>query len=257
MEVVKMVASVAGEEVFVGECHPARARVLVKKQLASWKDGKILLHVLQVHDKLLAANPEAARGPLDDENVSKQEMERRLAWFRSFMDKSARVLVRGHRPLPSKEETAAWKEKHLREREEAWAREVHASEETRIKYNIVEPTISDEEAASYFEDVPLPEELEEVDLRYYWEAAPGTVVSEVEVVLSQLWGEDVPVVKRQPRAKRVYPDIEQVTRESYQAQVERDRRLVREHAESFGGDTPPVEVATMDQIRHYWAKSEL
>ncbi len=30
MEVVKMIASVAGEEVFMGECHPARARVLVK-----------------------------------------------------------------------------------------------------------------------------------------------------------------------------------------------------------------------------------
>lgn len=106
MEVVKMVTKVAGEEVFVGECHPARARVLVKRQLASWMDGKVLLHVLNVHDKLLASNPEAARGPLDDENVSKQEMERRLAWFRSFMERSSRALVAGTVELPTVEEAA-------------------------------------------------------------------------------------------------------------------------------------------------------
>ena len=107
METVKMVTRVAGEEVFVGECHPARARVLVKKQLASWVDGKVLLHVLNVHDKLLASNPEAARGPLDDNNVSKQEMERRLAWFRAFMEKSSRALIAGSVELPTVEEVAA------------------------------------------------------------------------------------------------------------------------------------------------------
>ena len=104
MEKVKMVTQVAGEEVFVGECHPARARVLVKKQIASWLDGKVLLHVLNVHDKLLASNPDAWHGPLDDGNVSKQEMERRTAWFRSFMEKSSRALVAGTVELPSEEE---------------------------------------------------------------------------------------------------------------------------------------------------------
>ena len=106
--VVKMVTQVAGEEVFVGECHPARARVLVKKQLASWLDGKVLLHVLHVHDKLLASNPEAWSGPLDDRNVSKQEMERRIAWFRSFMEKSARALTADVVELPTVEEAEKW-----------------------------------------------------------------------------------------------------------------------------------------------------
>lgn len=108
MEMVKMVTQMAGEEVFVGECHPARARVLVKKQLASWMDGKVLLHILNVHDKLLASNPEAWHGPLDDGNVSKQEMERRTAWFRSFMEKSSHALTGGVVELPTVEEAEKW-----------------------------------------------------------------------------------------------------------------------------------------------------
>jgi hypothetical protein len=109
MEKVKMYASVGGAEIFCGECHPARARILVKKEVASWKDGKILLHVLGIHDVLLSNHPDMmAHGPLDDENVSKQEMERRMAWFRSIMTKSAEALSFVVPPFPTLEEATQW-----------------------------------------------------------------------------------------------------------------------------------------------------
>lgn len=107
---IKMVARIAGEEVYVGECNSARARILVKQNYASWHEGKILLHILNVHDTLLATNPILGQGPLDDENVSKQEIERRMAWFRSVLQKTSVMLSpdRHIRPLPSVEEAREW-----------------------------------------------------------------------------------------------------------------------------------------------------
>lgn len=105
---IKMVARIAGEEVYVGECNSARARILVKRSYASWCEGKILLHILNVHDQLLANGTQNFRGPLDDENVSEREMGRRLAWFRAFMVKATEALTPRLQRFPSVEEAEAW-----------------------------------------------------------------------------------------------------------------------------------------------------
>lgn len=181
METVKMIASVAGEEVFCGECHPARARVLVKKQLASWKDGKVLLHILNVHDQLLTNNPDARRGPLDDENVSKQELERRFAWFRSFMKKAADALSEGAAmELPSREEADAWVADRA-QRQEDIEEDVAGQGWRSLSPRASEAPMSDADVGEWF-----------IDLDMGFEAVPAYVpVDDTDrqdlVKLSALW----------------------------------------------------------------------
>lgn len=42
MKTLKMIALFEGEEVVVGRCHPGEARILQKKGLADWKEGKVV-----------------------------------------------------------------------------------------------------------------------------------------------------------------------------------------------------------------------
>jgi hypothetical protein len=252
MEMVKMVASVAGEEVFVGECHPARARVLVKKQLASWKDGKILLHILNVHDKLLENNPELAHGPLDDGNVSKLEMERRLAWFRSFMEKSSKALARLARPLPSLEEAQAWASRP-RDLED---------------YQRLDPEpepLTDEEVVAYFTDVPAEEA--DVELRDLWLIDPdvGSVfgirssdhpekvasIDGADLLAELFGGEPRPKLDVLLRYEWLTPIEPQKTRAEYEAEWRQDREAIaREMAKA--GYEPGVPVAELVQVRYLW-----
>lgn len=178
MEVVKMIALVAGEEVFMGECHPARARVLVKKELASWKDGKLLLHVLSVHDKILANNPEAIYGPQDKGGVSKAELERRLAWFRSFMTTSTKVLAQMARPLPSLEEALRWA-----------GPPVDAEGDSCVEIEVEEVPLTEEDRLFYEDTSEAPDP--EVELRDFWMASDvgryyGITMSEDSVEASVL-----------------------------------------------------------------------
>lgn len=249
MEAVKMVASVAGEEVFVGECHPARARVLVKRQFASWKDGKVLLHILNVHDQVLSTNPEAIRGPLDDGNVSKQELERRMAWFRSFMEKVTHVVASHFIELPSKEEAEAWRE--------------------RVKG----------EVKSWKEGLPLNEspeaeaefEAECVALGTMWEADGESMVSHHTGIqhelreLSSMWedGEVTVTVPGAPEVVVLNLDILREhgvtlsgaartapSREAYEAVRARDKEaLAAERALLEDEGATGQEVATFDQLR--------
>jgi len=99
MKTVQMVARVGDEEIPVGTCHPAQARVLIKRQLAAWQDNKLLLSIRPVFQRLLDTNKHAWEGPADDNNVSPAELRRREAWFASFVGKAARALVAGAAPV--------------------------------------------------------------------------------------------------------------------------------------------------------------
>ena len=281
MEVIKMIASVAGEEVFVGECHPARARVLVKKQLASWKDGKILLHVLSVHDKMLESNPHAAHGPLDDKNVSKAELERRLAWFRSFMEKSTQVLAKGNVALPTLEEVAAWRQPDSSKGSEPWAEvpswdgpPTRTSTHTRFvvmpPYRTAAAAVSDAETKEYFHtntlalsDLWAPESQDgDILADLFGMPADAKVESEDDATdedvaaflreygLEVLWLTD-PDVNAEFRVPSVFAGP-QVTEAEYQERIERDRLLLQE--EVNGPDYADYEakpVATLDQVLLY------
>jgi hypothetical protein len=80
---IKMIADVGGSEpIDAGHCHPSQARILVKKQLASWQDGKLLVQIRPTH--LMVANNTINRKD-GDPNVSKAEVERRTEWFQSII----------------------------------------------------------------------------------------------------------------------------------------------------------------------------
>lgn len=255
---IKMITSIAGEEIFVGDCHPARARILVKKELASWKDGKLLLHVLGVHDALLKGNPDVARGPLDDENVSKQEMERRLAWFRSLMVKSSKVFAQMARPLPSLEEAEAW--------EELQATSLLGAEVVATPPAPGEP-LSWEEARPYYEDTVLEDII--FEMRDLWErphvdwlqGGPTLQVVGSDPLLTSSTSQDMQLelgkifsggTQEEVHVRCVWPEIAPpLTRAEYEAIWRQDREKTHCLLEDMG--TPMVPVAHLTQVRYLWA----
>ncbi len=55
---VKMIADLGtGAPINAGHCHPSQARILVKKDLAQWQDGKLLLRLRPVHLVVAANHP--------------------------------------------------------------------------------------------------------------------------------------------------------------------------------------------------------
>lgn len=90
---IEMIALIGGQEFPAGKCSPAQARILVKKELASWRDGKLIMLVRQAHADLLDSNEHVWKGPLDDNNVSGAEMDRRQAWFRALLPKVNKTLA--------------------------------------------------------------------------------------------------------------------------------------------------------------------
>ena len=260
---IKMVTSIAGEEVFVGDCHPARARILVKKELASWKDGKLLLHILGVHDALLKGNPDVARGPLDDENVSKQEMERRLAWFRSFLVKSSKVFAKMAQSLPSLEEAEEWVDAQALRPEEDWTLLLQQPPLTEGG------PLTEEEARAYYEDTALEDTT--FEMRDLWERAPeviwlsggptlqvfggdlpadGGSLSNLPLDLSKLF--DLGGAQEEVRVRRAWPEIAPpLTRAEYEAIWRHDREEIRCLLVKM--DAPMVPVARLSQMRYLWA----
>lgn len=84
---IKMVTRLGGEEFTVGECSPAQARILSKKDHAKLVDGKLLVSIRPFHLDM-AVNDVAAGGMSitpRDPNVSDAELGRRLDWFRSLL----------------------------------------------------------------------------------------------------------------------------------------------------------------------------
>jgi len=89
---VKMFTRLAGTDIPIGQCHPAEARVLVKKDLAAWQDGNLQVILRPAFVDLLDSNEHAWKGPLDDGNVSQAELDRRMAWFKQFVELGVQAL---------------------------------------------------------------------------------------------------------------------------------------------------------------------
>jgi len=273
MEVVKMITSLAGEELFVGECHPARARILVKKEMASWKDGKLLLHILGIHNAFLQTNPDAIRGPLDDGNVSLQEIERRIAWFKTLVPRVSMAYSEGSRwVLPSLEEVAnAPKAEPVSDPSEVQHVDFDADKVDSYFLDEGDPRRVDVTTEDVFVElgpqVPLPP-----DLMGLWELGPEVGVeqgqtsgavppvqegdeTEPDLSLDDLW-EPVPNLER-IFGVASYAQRDVITsREAYEAIKEQDRQALlaaNQHVKylrqgvSLLGDEVPV--ATMGQIR--------
>lgn len=82
---VKVVADLGGNTLFdAGHCHPSQARILVKKNLAAWKDGVLHVNFRPVH-LAVAANTDRLPSEERDDNISKAELTRRQNWLRSII----------------------------------------------------------------------------------------------------------------------------------------------------------------------------
>lgn len=95
MKSVKMIAKIGDQQISVGTCNPAQARILVRDGLAAWQDGSLILHIRPVHLNLLASNPNLWRCKDDNDNTSQGELDRRKAWFLQFLPLAAEALTKG------------------------------------------------------------------------------------------------------------------------------------------------------------------
>jgi len=93
-----MIVHIGDNVVPIGQTSPAQARILVKKELASWKDGSLLLLLRPAFAELVVSNEHLMKGPFDDENTSKAELDRRLQWFKQLMVKGADALAATGQP---------------------------------------------------------------------------------------------------------------------------------------------------------------
>lgn len=93
MKTIKMVAKVGDQQVPVGTCNSAQARILVRDDLAAWQDGELILFIRKAHAALLEVNPDVWRYHGDNYNVSDAEVARRKAWFLSFMPLAVEVFT--------------------------------------------------------------------------------------------------------------------------------------------------------------------
>jgi len=82
MSQVIMFARMDSEDIHVGKCTHAQARILEKKGHGQIEDGKLRLNIRPVH--LMAAENQRVIGD-PDPNVSKAELERRIKWLQSLM----------------------------------------------------------------------------------------------------------------------------------------------------------------------------
>lgn len=88
---VRMFALLGDEEIALGTCHAAHARVLVKREVAAWKDGKLRVIVRPAMLALLDRTPQIIHSP--GEELSEKERDRRIAWFCSLLPKLASAVA--------------------------------------------------------------------------------------------------------------------------------------------------------------------
>jgi|APSaa5957512622_1039677.scaffolds.fasta_scaffold36023_5 hypothetical protein len=81
MSQIIMFARVGDEDIHVGKCTHAQARIITKKGHGEVEDGKLRLNIRPVH---LEVAERAVHEPTDP-NVSKKELQRRIEWLRGLM----------------------------------------------------------------------------------------------------------------------------------------------------------------------------
>lgn len=155
---IAMFARMDAQDFALGFCHPAQARLLVKQELASWQDGKLLLILRPSYMSLIDANSLSCwRGPLDDSNqMSDGEMKRRRAWFKDMLPKVAIATAESN----SKDSRITYTQEELQKIENSAATYMEAAG------CHPDQEITEEEAAFFFEERPLKTDLK--DLQALW-----------------------------------------------------------------------------------------
>lgn len=97
--VVKMMIRVGKDEIPLGECHAAQARNLVKKEFASWQDGKLLILARPAFLKLMEDGDHWVRSA-EKADISDRELDRRKIWFKEFMTKAALAVSKSQDDKP-------------------------------------------------------------------------------------------------------------------------------------------------------------
>jgi hypothetical protein len=97
--VVKMMIRVGKDEIPLGECHAAQARNLVKKEFASWQDGKLLILARPAFLKLMEDGDHWVRSA-ERSDISDRELDRRKIWFKEFMTKAALAVSKSQDDKP-------------------------------------------------------------------------------------------------------------------------------------------------------------
>jgi len=85
-----MYAQAGDERLYVGHCHPGGARKLVKKELASWDNGDLILILQPVYLKFM--EQDFWTGERDHE-ISRAELDRRRHWFKNLVSRGAQALL--------------------------------------------------------------------------------------------------------------------------------------------------------------------
>lgn len=93
MKTIPMVAKLGDQRIPVGTCNSAQARILVRDELASWEDGKLLLIIRKAHLELMESNDHLWSTPADKGMMSRNELHRRQAWFTQLVERSSKALV--------------------------------------------------------------------------------------------------------------------------------------------------------------------
>ncbi|MEI6297333.1 MAG: hypothetical protein WCO84_06895, partial [bacterium] len=84
-----MIFKIGDEVLSIGKCHPSQARILVKKDLATWEDGNIKVILRNAQAEAFEHNQDNfLHGPSDNKDVSMGEMDRRLDWFKNVILKT-------------------------------------------------------------------------------------------------------------------------------------------------------------------------
>lgn len=175
------------ENLPLGKCHPSQARILVRKELATWEDGNLKVILRPAHSEILDRDPyQLIRRAEDDQNVSKAELDRRLDWFKQFARKATMALGELGRPGQDISQEAVEEGKRRFET----IRELATTEAvTYKKFTLIPKTMNIAEAMDFFLDEKggdlveadldleaLPENTEK-ELPSLWDTSPD--VSEV------------------------------------------------------------------------------
>jgi hypothetical protein len=189
-QAVLMVTQLGDQEIQVGRCSHAQARLMVKKEHGIIKKGKLYIQLRPVHLKAAEYSIHALRGTHNPQ-VSQAELDRRLSWFKELVANVTHGQIM--QPVTEKAPRVEWSPPSRKswpvltpEEQEAWAEEVRGA----IK--------------DWREDADLtpisPEPLI-IDGEEVFRQTPGEYdTSELQQVWEDRWGVDQKTVERAYRA---------------------------------------------------------
>tara|TARA_R110000824_G_scaffold68263_9_gene176743 strand:+ start:103 stop:762 length:660 start_codon:yes stop_codon:yes gene_type:complete len=154
MSNVLMVTQIGDQELHVGKCTHAQARIITKKKHGEIRDGKLYLQLRPIH--LQTAFSQVETEPRDP-NVSKAELARRMEWLKSLVGGITQAELRTNVRGPS----------YWQDRIQKWGapqKRRELAEDTTMDAELIAEFTWQDELFKNSEDVPLEERLELEDL---------------------------------------------------------------------------------------------